>query len=350
MNKSKIILASIGGVTLVASLVLAYLIWSALADKSEKIGDLESAVATADKLSRLPVYPGPEAIKALKENAETYETWREDAVKIASAGDMTFEATTPPAFKAFLVDEARRLSSLPGAVDGRIVKDDFPFGFKDYITGGVLPAQDDLARLQREWHDVSTVIETLAKCGVSEIVDVVMASSVAPVQEEAPSGKKGKKAKKPVKTDEEESDKGPAVTSFIVNFRTRPIGLVNAINSFITSSRFIVVDDFSFVREKDDLAEALGGDGKKQQDAPARGRRGRRGRSAEEDVQQEEPTKDSGVVTDPMSASLLRVSMSFSVYDFRSLEGVAAGAAGQVEAQTEDKPEEKAEEKSEEAK
>lgn len=350
MNKSKIILASIGGVTLVASLALAYLIWSALADKSEKIDDLESAVATADKLSRLPVYPGPEAIQSLKENVETYETWREDAVKIASAGDMTFEATTPPAFKAFLVDEARRLSSLPGAVDGRIVKDDFPFGFKDYITGGVLPAQDDLARLQREWHDVSTVVETLAKCGVSEIVDVVMASSAAPVQEEAPSGKKGKKAKKPVKADEEASDKGPAVTSFVVNYRTRPAGLVKAINAFITSSRFVVVDDFSFVREKDDLAEALGGDVKKQQEAPARGRRGRRGRSAEEEVQQEEPAKDSGVVTDPMSASLIRVSMSFSVYDFRSLEGVAAGAAGQAEAQTADKPEEKAEEKSEEAK
>ena len=193
MNKSKIILASVGGVALTASLVLAYLIWSAMADKSERAADLDGAIATADRLTRLPVYPGTEGIKAYNENAETYKAWREEAVKIASAGDMAFESTTPPAFKAFLVDDARRLSALPGAVDGRLVKEDFPFGFKDYITGGVLPAQADLARLQREWYDVSTVIEALAKCGVSEIVDVAI-KPPAPVQPEqtAKSSKKNK--------------------------------------------------------------------------------------------------------------------------------------------------------------
>lgn len=333
MNKSKIILASVGGATLVVSLVLAYLIWSAFSDKSEKAADLESAVSTADRLSRLPVYPGPEGIKAYKENAETYSAWREEALKVASAGDMRFEPTTPPAFKAFLVDDARRLSALPGAVDGRLVKPDFPFGFKDYITGGVLPAQADLARLQREWFDVSTVIETLAASGVAEVEDVVLAAP-APVQEEAPSNKKGKKAKKQAKAEDAESQ--PAVTAFTVVFRTRPSGLVAAVNALITSPRFIVVDDFSFVREKDDIAEALGGDGKKQQEAPARGRRGRRGRPAEEEFAQKPEEDKGGVVTDPAKASLLRVTMKFSVYDFRSLEGDAANAAGAAEGKSEE--------------
>ena len=192
MNKSKVILSSVGDVALVASLVLAYLIWSALSEKGEKTGDLESAEAMADRLVRLPVYPGPEGIKAYKANAETYEAWREDAVKVASVGDMAFERTTPPAFKAFLVDDARRLSALPGAVNGRLVQEDFPVGFKDYITGGVLPAQGDLARLQREWHDVSTVVEALARCGVMQVVDATMKSAAPAVQEEAPA-KKGKK-------------------------------------------------------------------------------------------------------------------------------------------------------------
>ena len=331
MNKSKIILASVGGVALVASLVLAYLIWSAMSDKSEKTADLDGAIATADRLTRLPVYPGPDGIKAYNENAETYKAWREEAVKIASAGDMAFEATTPPAFKAFLVDDARRLSALPGAVDGRLVKDDFPFGFKDYITGGVLPAQADLARLQREWYDVSTVIESLAKCGVSEIVDVTI-KPPAPAQPEqtAKNNKKNKGKKKPAKGETQEQ--GPAVTCFTVDFRTRPAGLVNAINEFITSSRFVVVDDFSFMREKDDIADAIGGDGKKQQESQPRGRRGRRGRAAEEDeTPKSETEKGQGVVTDPMTASLLRVSMTFSVYDFRSLEGGAADAGADAE-------------------
>ena len=39
MNKSKTILASVGGVALLASLVLAYLIWSALSEKGEKAAD-----------------------------------------------------------------------------------------------------------------------------------------------------------------------------------------------------------------------------------------------------------------------------------------------------------------------
>lgn len=333
MNKSKIILASVGGATLVVSLVLAYLIWSAFSDKSEKAADLENAVSTADRLSRLPVYPGPEGIKAYNENAETYSTWREDALKVASAGDMRFEPTTPPAFKAFLVDDARRLSALPGAVDGRLVKPDFPFGFKDYITGGVLPAQADLARLQREWFDVSTVVETLAASGVAEVEDVVLAVQ-APVQEEAPSNKKGKKAKKQTKA--EDTEGLPAVTAFTVVFRTRPSGLVAAVNAMITSSRFIVVDDFSFVREKDDIAEALGGDGKKQQEAPARGHRRRRGRQAEEDAAQKPEEDKGGVVTDPATASLLKVTMKFSVYDFRSLEGDAANAADAAEGKSEE--------------
>ena len=330
MNKSKIILASVGGVALAASLVLAYLIWSAMADKSERAADLDGAIATADRLTRLPVYPGPDGIKAYNANAETYKTWREDAVKIASAGDMAFESTTPPAFKAFLVDDARRLSALPGAVDGRLVKEDFPFGFKDYITGGVLPAQADLARLQREWYDVSTVIEALAKCGVSEVVDVTIKPPTPVQPEQTAKSSKKNKGKKPAKV--ENKDQDPAVTCFTVDFRTRPAGLVNAINEFITSSRFVVVDDFSFTREKDDIAEAIGGDGKKQQESQPRGRRGRRGRAAEEEeTPRPEAEKGQSVVTDPMTASLLRVSMKFSVYDFRSLEGGAAEAGADAE-------------------
>jgi len=337
MNKSKIILASVGGVALVASLALAYLIWSALSDKGEKASELEGALQTADRLARLPVYPGPEGIAAYKENAGTYETWREGAVKIAAAGDVFFEATTPPAFKAFLADEARRLSSLPGAVDGRIVKPDFPFGFKEYITGGELPAQENLARLQREWHDVSTVVEALAKSGVSEIVDIVVKSG-APVVKEEEQPKKGKKGKKPAKQ-QETAEAGPDVTRIDVAFRSSPAGLVKVINEFIVSSRFVVVDQFSFVHERDDIAEALGGgDGKKQQEAAAgRGRRGRRGRQVEEAASNEEVEKVSNVVTDPISASLIKVDMSFSVYDFRSLEGGAAESqpAGEAKAEEE---------------
>jgi hypothetical protein len=140
MNKSKIILASVGGVVAIASLVLAYLVWDALSVKGERTDDLDALTSAADRLARLPVYPGPAGVKAYGENAAAYAKWREEALQAASAGDMTFEPTTPPAFKTFLVEEAQRLSNLPGGVDGKLVKAGFSFGFKDYIAGEVLAA------------------------------------------------------------------------------------------------------------------------------------------------------------------------------------------------------------------
>ena len=47
MNKSKIVLASVGGVVLVASLALAYMTWSAYSEKAERVEEFDDAVSTA---------------------------------------------------------------------------------------------------------------------------------------------------------------------------------------------------------------------------------------------------------------------------------------------------------------
>ena len=322
MNKSKIILASIGGVTLVVSLVLAYLIWSAASEKSERLDELDGAVQTAINLSKLPVYPGPDGINAYYENANAYAEWREEARKVASVGDVVFEPTTPPALKAFLVDDARRLSSLPGGVDGVVVKPEFAFGFREYVLDGKLPAQEDLARLQREWFDMATVVEILSKSGVIEITDLQLVAA-APVAEEPKKGaqrqKKGSKQGKPAA--EQDDDVGrPDVTRMRVEFRAMPQAFVSAANMFMTARRFIVVDDMTFVRERDELVEKLGGDAKKaaEQQTGGRGRRGRRGRQEESAEEGAESASLTGVVTDPQTAPALKVSMAISVYDFRS--------------------------------
>lgn len=331
MNKSKIVLASLGGVVAAASLALAYMIWDAVSGKGERVDELDGALASADRLVRLPVYPGKEGVEAYKANAAAYEEWREAADAFASAGDMVFEQTTPPAFKAFLQGEARRLSALPGGVDGKIVKSEFPFGFNDYINGGVLPSQADLSRLQREWHDVSTVVEALAGCGIIEITGVTVA---APKQAEAeqPATKAGKaRGAKAQKGDRESSRPAPAVTSIALEFVTRPAGLVNAVNAFMTAKRFMVVEDFSFVRAKDDIAEALGGDAKKDEPAARPGRRRRGVQVVEEQKAEEGADKKDGLVTDPASASPLKVSMAVSVYDFRSLEAKPGEDGGEKE-------------------
>lgn len=331
MNKSKIILASIGGATLLVSLGLAYLIWSATAERSERLEELDGAVQSAVNLTKLPVYPGPEGIKSYEENGVVYEEWRAEAQKVASVGDRFFEPTTPPALKSFMIEDARRLSALPGGVEGVIVKPEFPFGFKEYVLDGKMPAQEDLARLQREWFDMATVVEALSKSGVLEITDLAIVSG-APAVEEPKSDNRKKRATKQAKVETPETDYD--VTRIKVDFRTMPPGLVSAANAFLTARRFMVVDDVTFIRERDEIVAKLGGDGKKgaDQQSGGRGRRGRRGRQEEPEEENAEAAVLTGVVTDPQTAPAFKVSMAISVYDFRSADAAKAEAPAETEA------------------
>ena len=324
MNKSKIILASIGGVTLVVSLALAYFIWSAMSEKGERLDELDGAEQSLASMMRLPVNPGPEAIKAYKDNAETYINWKDDAKKLVTIGDMIFEPTTPPALKAFMVEDARRLSSLPGGVDGAIVRPDFAFGFKEFVLDGNMPAEADVAKIQREWYDMSIVVETLAKSGVIELTDLTLTSAAPAQAAEQPADgnrRQRKNAKPAAKAKTAEQAEGPAVTCMRLEFRAMPPALVAVANNLMVSRRFIVVDDLTVSRERDELGEKLGGDPKKAAEAQGGrgGRRGRRGRQ-EESEESAESDAQTGVVTDPQTAPALKVSMLVSVYDFRSLE------------------------------
>jgi len=327
MNKSQIILSAIGGVVAVGALALGYFIWDASSVKADQADALEGNVGTASGImKKLPLKPVAKELAVYKDNCEAYDGWRAEAAKIASRGDLVFDKVTSAELKTAMVGEARKLAELPGCFDGKFVKPDFSFGFKDYITGGALPpdGEAELKRLQREWGDVTAVLKTIAASGGASagILDVRMgAVQKAKVEDEAATAKpkKGKKAKKKQASAEqarEATAEGPAVTSFAVDFMVRPSGLVKALNAFATGTRFVVVENCTFAREQDALAEALGGDSRKTEQPIATGRRRRRAQAQEEKV--EEPKVR--VVTDPATAPLLKVTMAFSVYDFKTLE------------------------------
>ncbi|MBO6067421.1 MAG: hypothetical protein J6P80_04630, partial [Kiritimatiellae bacterium] len=112
------------------------------------------------------------------------------------------------------------------------------------------------------------------------------------------------------------------VTVMAVEMLTRPAALVEALNSFATSERFVVVDDFKFVRERDDIVDAIGVDAKKQeaQAAPS-GRRRRRAAAEEAEAQVDEDAAKKGkLAVDPLKSSLLKVTMTVKVFDFKTLE------------------------------
>lgn len=327
MNKNRMILAIAGGIIGVAVLVTAFLAWSAMAAKTAAIeGDddegtlgLESVVAKAQSLSRQDIYPCAESVRMIESNAEQVVAWQDEALKLVSRGDKVFNPTTPAAFKTFLVSDAKRLSRLPGAVNGAVMAETFTFGpFREYIVEGKMPADAQLAQLQRQWDDIASVIELLAEAGIAQLTDVQLKVREAPVEE--PQKKVRKPNRKAAKKAESEPDKAPIANTYVFAFTTRPAAFVKAVNLLGTGERFIVVEDFALAHPNDVLATVLGGETKQQENQRGGRRRGRRGAAVVEPQQSEEGAPKNGIVTDPLLDAPFAVTMTLTVYDFRSLE------------------------------
>ena len=341
MNRTKTILAATGGVILVAVLAMAYMVWSSFSAKTvAREGDedsgtdgLDQVMERARALSSKKPYPCAASVKQIASNRSEIAAWKDEAFRLASRGDRPQPATTPAAFKEFIVGDAKRVAALP-ASGGPLVAADFDFGpFKDYISGGKMPVESELAVLQRKWDDVATIAEILSGSGIVRLTGVAFkgAAAAEEAKTDADQGRKNQRKKraaaKRAAAKEEHPSNGPLSFSYVITFLARPDALVKCVNEFATTERFVVVDDFSFTRETDVIAAALGAGAKKDAQAAQAPRR-RRGRRAQAEVSEETAEgaeKTGGVITDPIADPPLSVSMTISVYDFRSLEETKEG-------------------------
>lgn len=326
MNKAKIVLAASWGVIALAVLVAAYFTWDAFSRKSAEFdGDeenegLSTYVDKVVSLTGKKPFPSKANKDRLDENRKLVEDWRERARKAAEAGDWRADATcTPAQFKEVLVRDAKRIVSLPGSEAGTLMKPDFGFGpFKPYL-GDTLPPKDQLAKLQRQWYDITSLIDVLVTNGVKQVTDLQVVERKA---DEAKSESKSKaKAKR---KGGNETDKGPSIETYKLTFVASPEAFVNVVRQLSFQERFTTVDGFEFARERDVIVEAMGGEQKKQQgDAVAAGgRRGRRrgGRDAEPKEDDKAKEKRGAIVFDPETDSVFKVDLTVSVCDFRTLE------------------------------
>ena len=338
MNKTKMILAVTGGVIGLAVLVAAYFTWSAFSaktaamegDDEEGTDGLETVQSKAQTLSRKPVYPCAESLREIESSRTAVVDWQKEAMKLASRGDRLIEKKTPAQFKTDIVADAKLLMNLPGAAEGKLTKPDFAFGpFKDYIVGGKMPAESELALIQRKWDDVETVIRILAPTngtGIAELTDIAFKETKEADDAAKDKGKKAKDRGRKAKGQKEASESaGPSSYTYVLSFTTKPAGLVRALNAFVVSERFIVVEDFAFTRTKDAIVDALGGDEKKAASAASGGRRGRRGRRAEAEAAPASDAKDESgskgrIVTDPQTDDPMAVVLTLTVRDFNSRE------------------------------
>lgn len=341
MNKNKIVMCSIGGVALVASLVLGYLIFAAYTEREEMLEDLESSVSAVQRINSAAISPEQASVEAIEANTKNLTVWAAEAKHIASRGDMLFDASiSPEAFKRQLVDEARDEASRPGGVEGKIVKDGFAFGFKDYISGGAMPEREKLAFLQRQWEDVKLITKLLSDAGVIEIVDITIGEKKLPEPEaEQKRGARGKKAEPVVKPQSDEQ-------RFDIKFLARPPAFVRAVNALATAQRFITIDALSFGRAEDALAAALGEKGASAAAAGGGGGRGRgrRGRGAavaveaapEEGGDADSGPRKKGLVVDPRTDVPFTVTMTLTTHDFGDGEDAAQERAARAEKQAQD--------------
>ena len=316
MNKTKIMLYVAAGVSGVLALVGIFLVFSAFTAKTAALeGDdesdgLDTVVSRATQLSKKEVYPCAASVKAIADDVEKLNTWKDEALKLAARGDRAFPPTTAAAFKTFVVGEAKRL------------QEGFEFGpFKEYVVGGKLPDSAELARLQRQWDDISLVTETLSANGMIKLtaLDFAKAAENAQQEEEA-KPKKGKKGKKAQKTPD--TSFNPSKESYVFTFTITPEGFVKALNAFEICERFVVVENFSFKRQQDVIVAALGG-GEKKETQQSGGRRSRRrGQSAPqpaEELEAKNAEAKGAIVTDPQLDPPFVVTLTVSVYDFNSL-------------------------------
>ena len=196
-----------------------------------------------------------------------------------------------------------------------------------------MPVESELQKLQRQWDDVSVVVEKLAECQISELVDIQIKAKVEPKEEPKQNARRQRQQRKSAAKAEAPKTKEPVAHTYVVTFTARGPGIVKAVNAFSTAERFIVVEDIAFNREKDAIAESLSGDDKKADDKSSRrSRRSRRALLADDSKKSEETEKKSGIVTDPVLDQPLKTVMTLSIYDFGSLEDDSASGQQKGEA------------------
>ena len=332
MNKTRIILASAGGVIAVGVLVAAYFLWSAFSKKTaafegnEESDGLETVVGQVATLMNKKPYPDKANEKKLQANRQAFEDWYQGVRSVAAEGDWLADGDCSPAqFKEMIGRDAKALSNPEKKNPAAIVATDFTFGpFKDYLADK-MPARDGLSRLQRQWYDITSLIQLLATNGVIRLTDLQV------VEVKVPAAKDDSKVKSKAKAKAENEEREPSVETYKLAFQAKPSALVGVIRTLSFQKRFTVVESFGFSRERDAIAEAFGVGEKKDIAAASASGQGRRRRGvaaeASKPAEKKSDTSLGGVVFDPETDSALNVELTVSVYDFRTLEEDEKGAS-----------------------
>lgn len=315
MNSNRIAMCAIGGVAAAATIAFGVMIWLESGEREEIEYTLESQISRRDRNADASA----EVTAAENANRKTLADWAGKTYEAAAEqGRRVFDAAQDPvAFKSQMVEQAREFGNLPGDAEGtgKIVKDDFGFGFDGFVKGGKIPAKDELPRLQRQWYDIMRFLKTAAGCGAREII----AAGSAPKRETAePAPASGRR--RPGRQEAKDDPYPVTVERYAFKFKARPAALVQILNALSTDGRLCEVETMSFEQEGDPLAAVLGAtkEKDKNQRSGRRRRASRRDSAAEggDGENEEDSPAKKGLVTDPASCAPFTVAMTLATYEF----------------------------------
>ena len=323
LSKQQMVGFGVGGLFTVVAGVLGYMLYDAAMARGEAEERLEEEMARFRQYNEAAVFPSKKSIDSVKSNEVGFVDWRAEALNLAARGDCPPPVEEEPSvFKQRLQTEVRRLSALPGEVNGHISAPEFLFGFEQYLgESGVLPQSADVPRLSVQLATIAHVVELLSEAGASEVKGIQrLESKVASEAEEG--GKSKKKSKK--KSSKSEDEDAPKMTSleYAFDLTAHPAALVKILNRLAADTRFFVVRDFAFQQSADTILNSISAkeSAETQSGAATGGRRRRRG-AVEQPALGEAPGQDGSkkvdrLVVDPESDAPIHVTFSVAVYDF----------------------------------
>ena len=320
----------------VVALALGWFLYSAYADHQAALdGDEEEGTkglvsVKADNeryYTQSNPFPSESAIAAVNSNKVAYAKWNEEAVGLASRGDLP---DMPPglsdtSFKGnYLAVNLGKMQKLPGRVKGKLCADTVWFGFEDYMPPkNETPAKKDIPKLFKQFVTVTNVVDILVKCGALEIKGVKLESKEEE-EEETARNAKSKNRKGRSDKDATVSD-APTRYEYNIDFYARAPALVKVLNELAKCPRFYVVSEFGFEHEGESLKDRID----RMAAAAAGDSTSRRSRRRDREDENKEKAEESGDVTNPATDLPILVHMKLAVYDFG--KGGARADAGPTE-------------------
>lgn len=337
MKKALIIMASTGGVALLAVALIGYLAFAAFSEQSESQEAIDSALSNVQRINNRPVAPINDSVTAIDANSATLEKWYNDALQLVAVGDLVTDQTlTPSSFKEKLVEESAALSKKPGNVLGSIVKEGYAFGFDRFITGSDLPEAEKIAEYDRQWNDIKVIVSALSKSGGSEFVSIEMKSvpeilkSIGIVVDgddakAKKDDKKGGRANQRGNTKKAEADKpveSYSMQGYHIVYRARPQAQVKFLNELASCQRFVTTFNLSFKHVEDPIATVLAPEKKAAETSGTKKRgRGKKRAEAEETAATDDAAATkapSGMVIDTVNGGELEITLDLATIDFKT--------------------------------